>query len=329
MPEQLVINLTAVVLAFAYAIVVIFVLSGLDDIIHSALYWGRAIRRLWVVRRARALTLERLEAREQQKIALVIPAWHEDAVIYRMLKNTSETVRYRNYDIFVGTYTNDSITPREVERAAREFGRVHAVTNPQPGPTTKAQNLNAIYEGIKAYEQQTDQHFEIIVTHDAEDIVHPLALLVFNYLIPRKDMIQLPVFPLAMPLRDVTHWTYADEFAAAHMRELPVREFMRGFVPSAGVGTAYTRRAFELVWLLYDGEVFPVGSLTEIFTKLPTRFSASTSAADTSDVLASARTILTSWGRTNATPSRPSCPRARTALALPMNDATNGVAGWS
>lgn len=258
--------LTATFILLAYLVVVIFILSGIDDIIHSVLYWSRWVRRWWVVRRDRRLTLERLEAREQQRIAVIIPAWHEDGVIYRMLKNTRDTVRYRNCAIFVGTYPNDPNTRHEVERAGRDFPRVHMVVNPTPGPTTKAQNLNAIYEGIKTHERRTGEHYEIIVTHDAEDIVHPLALLVFNYLIPRKDMIQLPVFPLAVPLREVTHWTYADEFAGAHLRELPVREFMGGFIPSAGVGTAYTRRAFELVWMLYDGEVFPVDSMTEDYS---------------------------------------------------------------
>jgi len=253
--------LAAVVLA--YGVAAVFVLSGVDDIMHSVLYWSLVVRRRWAARHGPRLTLERLEAREQQRIAVIIPTWREGGVIGRMLRHTRESVRYRNYDLFIGTYPNDPATQAEVLRTAQLFPRVHMVVSPSPGPTTKAQNLNAVYEGIRAYEARTGERFEIIVTHDAEDIIHPLALLVFNYLVPRKDMIQLPVFPLAVPLRQVTHWTYADEFAAGHLRELPVREFIGGFVPSAGVGTAYTRRAFELVWMVHGGEVFPEGSLTE------------------------------------------------------------------
>ena len=32
-----------------------------------------------------------------------------------------------------------------------------------------------------------------MVLHDSEDVLHPLELKFFNYLLPRKDMIQLPV----------------------------------------------------------------------------------------------------------------------------------------
>lgn len=247
----------------AYAVVSIYILSGLDDLFYDLAFWISALRRFWRVRRFPRLTVERLEAREQQKVAILIAAWREAAVIGRMLRNACESVRYRNYDIFVGTYANDPETQREVDLVARDHPRVHKVVNPTPGPTTKAHNLNEIHRALLTYERATGQHYEIFVGHDAEDVIHPLALLLYNYLIPRKDMIQLPVFPAPAPLRQVTYWTYADEFAENHTKDLLVRERTGGFVPSAGVGTAYTRRAFELIALTGKGEAFSTRSLTE------------------------------------------------------------------
>lgn len=253
----------AAFVALAYVVLTIYVLSGVDDILYDLYFWGRHLWRRWLGPRYPRLTLEWLEAREQQRVAVLIPAWREANVIAQMLTNTCETIRYRNYDIFVGTYPNDPETQRQVDLAARTYPRVHKVIHPTDGPTTKADNLNNLYRALAEDEARHGVRYEIIVNHDAEDIIHPLSLLLFNYLIPRKDMIQLPVFPIPVPLWNVTHWTYADEFAENHTKDLLVRELVGGFVPSAGVGTAYTRRAFELVALRHGEEVFSRHNLTE------------------------------------------------------------------
>jgi len=100
------------------------------------------------------------------------------------------------------------------------------------------------------------------MTHNSEDVIHPFSLLVINYLIPRKDMVQLPVFPLEVPLREFTHWSYADEFAENHTKLMLVCEITGGFVPAAGVGVAFTRRAFE--WFnLEQKQIFSTDTLTE------------------------------------------------------------------
>ncbi len=54
-------------------------------------------------------------------------------------------------------------------------------------------------------------------------MVHPLSMELFNHLIPRKDMVQLPVIPMEMPLRHFTAGTYMDEFAESHTKDLLVR----------------------------------------------------------------------------------------------------------
>ena len=59
---------------------------------------------------------------------------------------------------------------------------------PHPGPTNKADCLNWVFQGMLVAEQEKDIRYEIVVLHDSEDIVHPLELKLFNWLIPRKDM---------------------------------------------------------------------------------------------------------------------------------------------
>lgn len=249
--------------ALATAVGSVFAVSGVMDFIFDVYYIFRSVRRFFLSRNWPKLTLERLEAREQQKIAVIVACWHEEAVIAKTLRNACESIHYRNYDIFVGTYPNDPATQREVDKVNREFPQVHKVVTADDGPTNKAANLNQVFEAIRDYERKTGLQYEIIIMHDSEDVIHPYELLVSNYLIPRMDVVQIPVFPMALPLRHSTHWTYADEFAENHTKLLLVREMIGGFVPSAGVGTAFTKRAFELFALENEKKIFTPGSLTE------------------------------------------------------------------
>jgi len=250
-------------LVLALIVGCIFVISGITDVGFDIYFILRSIRRFFLGRKWPKLTLKRLEAREQQKIAIFIACWHESDVIAHTLTNAVEKLNYRNYDIFVGTYPNDADTQAEVDRVARKYPHVHKVITPDPGPTNKPSNLNYTFQALKEYEKQTNQHYEIIMTHDSEDVIHPYSLLVINYLIPRKDMVQLPVFPLEVPLREFTHWSYADEFAENHTKLMLVREITGGFVPAAGVGVAFTRRAFEWFNLQHSQQIFSTQTLTE------------------------------------------------------------------
>src|SRR5581483_9135422 len=100
--------------------------------------------------------------------------------------------------------------------------RVHLVVNDKPGPTTKAQNLNCVYREMQRIEG-TDE-FRIIVLHDVEDVIHPLSFAIYNWLLPAKDMIQVPVLPLERPWYKFVAWTYADEFCEHHLKDMVVRE---------------------------------------------------------------------------------------------------------
>jgi adsorption protein B len=238
----------------------IYFLLGVDDIIFDLLYWGRRIRRAFIRYRFPTLTIEKLRGKPEQRIAIMIPCWQEFEVVERMLEFAATTLEYQRYDIFVGVYPNDERTLAAVQSAAARHPQVKPVVNSQPGPTTKAQNLNAIFAEIERSEG--DEPYEIMVLHDTEDVIHPLSLRMYNYLMPQRQMIQLPVFPLERPPFEWTSWTYADEFAENHQKDMIIREAIGSFVPSAGVGCAFSRPALEIISVTAD-DVFPSATLTE------------------------------------------------------------------
>jgi adsorption protein B len=238
----------------------VYVLLGLDDIIVDLMFWLRQLRRSFERHKFPKLTIEKLRSKPEQRIAIMIPCWHESAVVERMLEFATTTLEYHRYDIFVGVYPNDEETVAAVQRAAAIHSQVKPVINPMPGPTTKAQNLNSIFAEIERTEGNAP--YEIMVLHDTEDVIHPLSLRMYNFLMPQRQMIQLPVLPLERPPLEWTSWTYADEFAEAHQKDMIIREAMGSFVPSAGVGCAFSRPALEIISVTAE-DVFPSQTLTE------------------------------------------------------------------
>ena len=241
-----------------------FFLSAIDDVFVDLYYliW-QLYRRLFVMRHYKPLHEEDLRTVPEKSIAVLIPAWHEAEVIGRMLRHTIRSVDYANYEIFVGTYPNDEPTQEGVAEAFSEDPRIHRTICPHPGPTNKADCLNWAFQGIKLHEAKTGRRFEILLVHDAEDIIHPLSLKLINYLIPKKDMVQLPVFPLEMPLRDFTAGTYLDEFAESHTKDLLVRERVAKMIPGAGVGTAFSRATADDLATSNKNQLFNIETLTE------------------------------------------------------------------
>lgn len=242
---------------------ILFIVSGLDDLFFDVYFWSRYLVRLWKTRKFPPLTYEQLSDKDEQMIAVLVPCWHESGVIGTMLKHNCYSIDYKNYYIFVGVYPNDPATVDEVTEVSKLIKNVRCVIGKSPGPTNKAANLNGIYTYVREFEKTLDQPFNIFVFHDSEDIIHPLSFKLYNYLIPRKDMIQIPVFPLEVPYRKFTHWLYADEFSENHTKDIIVRESIKGHVPSAGVGTAFARHTLNI---LEDPETktpFATNSLTE------------------------------------------------------------------
>ncbi|WP_345810652.1 glycosyl transferase family protein [Paraburkholderia sp. PREW-6R] len=273
----------------ATVVAVIILLSSLDDLFIDAWYWIRqAVRRLTIERQHRPLTIAQLHARAEQPIAIMVPAWHEHDVIAAMLEDMVRVLDYRAYTVFVGTYQNDAATIAEVERMRLRYKHLHRVEVPHDGPTCKADCLNWIVQAILHYEFEAGVEFAGVVMHDSEDVLHPVELKFFNYLLPRKDMIQLPVASLEREWFELVAGTYMDEFAEWHAKDLVVRESLAGSVPSAGVGTCFSRRAILALVQQTQSQPFNTESLTEdydvgtrigklgmqsIFPRFPVQFS--------------------------------------------------------
>lgn len=262
------IDLFAFFLVFAKILMIgvgiCFAISGLDDAFIDACFIVRSIyRKYFVIPRCESLTIEKLRATKEKHIAVMIPAWDEAEVIRPMLENTLRSVEYSRYTIFVGTYKNDEKTQKEVDAIASKHSNVIKVVTPHDGPTNKADCLNWIFNGIKAHEVKNGIRYEVFVMQDCEDVIHALCYKLFNYLIPRKDMIQLPVESLRTKWYQFTGGHYMDEFAQSHYKDMPIREALGGSLPAAGVGAAFSRKAFDLVCAKRDNELFSVDSLTE------------------------------------------------------------------
>ena len=180
-----------------------------------------------------------------------------------MIENMVATLDYRNYVIFVGTYINDAATITEVERMRSRYRQLVRVEVPHAGPTCKADCLNWVVQAIFLHSQTNNIEFAGVVLHDSEDVLHPLELKYFNYLLPRKVLIQIPVISLPRDWNEFVACTYMDEFAEWHGKDLVVRESMANFVPSAGVGTCFSIHALRTLASETDNQPFNTESLTE------------------------------------------------------------------
>ena len=249
-------------IAGVFVALVIFV-SSIDDLIVDAWFWIRKTYRRFFMQRYAPLTSQQIRAVPEQPLAIMVPAWLEYDVIALMLESMVGTLEYKNYMIFVGTYKNDARTKEEVERMRRRYRQLVHVEVPHDGPTCKADCLNWIVQAIFLQNQHQSVPFAGVVLHDSEDVVHPLELKYYNYLLPRVDFIQLPVASLERHWYELVAGTYMDEFAEWHTKDLVVRESMTRMVPSAGVGTCFSRRALESLAAETNNQPFNTDTLTE------------------------------------------------------------------
>ena len=263
-------RLDALVAGCLFPLAVIVLLSGLDDMALN-LVWLRA----WIQRKARQpsslpqrstederSTQDQRNSREKT-IAIFVPLWHEHAVIGGMVEHNIAAIHYENYHFFIGAYPNDDPTLDAVRDLESSFARVHLAVCPHNGPTSKADCLNWIYQRMLLYEEHNGVQFDIVVTHDAEDLIHPEALAAINATSEEFDMIQVPVLPLPTPLSDFVHGVYCDEFAEWQTKDMPARQIMGSFLPSNGVGTGYARRALEMLATSEHNLIFEPACLTE------------------------------------------------------------------
>lgn len=242
------------------------IIGGVDDLLVDLIWLVRVLwRRMTVYRRhvrGDAASLSHAEGR----VAVFVPTWREAAVIGPMLRTA--VARWVNADvcIYVGCYANDPGTLAAVTEVAADAPQVRPVLNQRYGPTTKADNLNAMWRALLADEAKAGVRYRAIALHDAEDVVHSAEIGIYAALCARFDLVQLPVLPLIE--RDRGMWrqfvsaTYADEFSESHGKGLTVREAIGAGVPSAGVGCGFSRAILDRIAERH-GAPFDEGSVTE------------------------------------------------------------------
>jgi adsorption protein B len=201
--------------------------------------------------------------RSTGRIVVFVAAWDEVAVIGSMLSAALARFDHPDYRIYVGLYPNDRPTIEAATRVACTDARIRLVIGARPGPTTKADNLNSVWRALLADERRNGVTVKAIVLHDAEDVVHPAELRLFDTLIEERTVVQLPVLPLIKPGARLVSGHYADEFAEAHGKALVVRTRIGAAMPLAGTGCAIARSMLERIADERDGNPFDATSLTE------------------------------------------------------------------
>ncbi len=235
-----------------------YLLLGLSDLLVDLIWLGRTARRR-LSRRAAITFADLPPPRAPGPLAVFVPAWDEAGIVDRMLREALLRFNHDDYRIFVGCYPNDAATLAAVRAISDE--RLRVIVNDRPGPTTKADCLNALWRGMCSEEIASGRRFKAIVLHDAEDVVHSAELQLFDRLVEHHGIVQLPVFPIPRRGSRFVSGIYNDFFAEAHGKELVVRTALGASLPSAGVGCAFAR---DLLGRLADAAgPFDADSVTE------------------------------------------------------------------
>lgn len=243
-------------------------IGGIDDFIVDILF---LVRKTWrdmtvYVRHSRMTTITLPASSNPGRIAIFVPAWREADVIGPMLRHALSQWGQSDYRIFVGAYPNDPATIAAIVDVAQGEPHIVMGINPLSGPSTKADCLNVLWRAMLAEEVRQGFRYKAIVLHDAEDVVHADEIRLFDFMIDRFQLVQLPVLPLpgrgSWFARAIANH-YCDEFAESHGKYLTVRESLGASVPSAGVACAFGR---DILASLADNPAhgpFDPSSLTE------------------------------------------------------------------
>ncbi len=193
--------------------------------------------------------------------AIFVAAWDEAAVIGGMLTAAVRRFDYPDYRIYVGTYPNDPATIAAARAVAALDPRVRVIVGERDGPTTKADCLNTVWHALMR-DEAAGRITRAVVLHDAEDVVHPAELTVFDALIDDHALVQLPVLPLVRR-GSLISGHYADEFAYAHSVQQPVRAMLGAAMPLAGTGCAIATGMLRAIAAERGDAPFDASSLTE------------------------------------------------------------------
>ncbi|MBW8785006.1 MAG: glycosyl transferase family protein [Novosphingobium sp.] len=173
--------------------------------------------------------------------AVLIPAWLEADVIAATVRHLLGAWPQPRLRVYVGCYRNDPVTLSAAMAGAGGDGRVRLVIHDAEGPTTKADCLNRLYAALADDEARSGRAFAGVILHDAEDMVHPLALPLIDAALTEVDFVQLPVRPEPQAGSRWVAGHYCDEFAEAHAKALVVRDALGAAIPAAGVGCGFSR----------------------------------------------------------------------------------------
>ncbi|MEQ1688990.1 MAG: glycosyl transferase family protein [Sphingopyxis sp.] len=251
--DQLLPLAIAIAVELALFAAVVFALFGTEDLLVDALFLSNVHRLRSTPARARAATTRRF--------AIFIPAWREAAVIGHMLAASSKAWAGHDIRFYVGVYPNDLATLITVRDAAARDPRIRVIINHEAGPTTKGACLNRLWQACRADQKTGGFSTDAVLLHDAEDLVDPAELAVLDRALDSNDFAQLPVVPSLAARSRWISGHYCDEFAEAHIKDLPVRFAFGRVLPLAGVGCAFRLDVLASI----AGEVGPFNptSLTE------------------------------------------------------------------
>ena len=239
-----------------------FILGTLDELAIDGLYAiGRVRGRL----RTASISRGEVEGRELAgPVAVIVAAWCEDDVIGATMRHLLAAWPQQGLRLYVGCYANDPATIAAASQAASGHARVRIVIHADHGPTTKADCMNRLYRAIEEDEQREGISFRMVVIHDAEDMVDPAALPLFDAGLARAELMQLPVVPMPQTRSRWVAGHYLDEFAESHAKAMVVRDWLGTGFPSAGVGCAIARGRLAKLDAQSTGQgPFDAASLTE------------------------------------------------------------------
>ena len=242
-----------------------FLVGAVDDFVFDLLWAAHKARRRFLAWRKIQPAVGGADggADTAGPLAVFVPAWHEADVIGNMLGRCLRLWNGHAYRIYVGCYPNDEQTIAAVRVAARETNRIRLVLCANDGPTTKADCLNRLWSALCRDEIDERRSFRAVILHDAEDLVHADELALFDRLIDRAALVQLPVVPRRAARSRWIAGHYGDEFAELHGKQMVLREALGVAIPSAGVGCAFATGAMRELARAKNGEPFDAQSVTE------------------------------------------------------------------